>query len=129
MKVFSIASAAALMLMSNAAAAGETKRCLLEYTCANINACQTPKSGKGLEFEYEILAEDKLRLNLGRNGLPVLNLRRISQDLMTAYGWDPTRSTSYTFSVFGDGMVAYTTHSFVGRGVSLTGFGRCEVNG
>ncbi|EEE38577.1 hypothetical protein RKLH11_2419 [Rhodobacteraceae bacterium KLH11] len=31
--------------------------------------------------------------------------------------------------MFADGIVAYTTHVFVGKGISLTGLGRCEVNG
>ncbi|MES0827327.1 hypothetical protein [Ruegeria sp. SCP11] len=46
---------------------------------------------------------------------------------MTAHGSDETRSASYTFSIFADGIVAYTTHTFVGKGISLTALGRCDV--
>ena len=100
----------------------------MDYTCANIAACQSTKTGLGVAFKFEILPDNQLRLDLGNGELPLLQVEQVSEDLMTAYGWDSTRSASYSFSLFADGIVAYTTHVFVGKGISLTGLGRCETN-
>ncbi|WP_170413261.1 hypothetical protein [Ruegeria atlantica] len=81
-----------------------------------------------MDFEFEKLDSDRLRIDLGGRGLPHLKVVQVSEDLMTAHGWDEDRSASYTFSVFADGIVAYTTHVFTGKGISLTGLGRCKVN-
>lgn len=118
-----------LSAVTSAVAAQEVTKCKLEYTCANIDTCQSTKTGQGVDFEFEILPDNELRLGLGDGGLPLLKVQHVTDDLMTAHGWDSTRSASYTFSLFADGIVAYTTHVFVGKGISLTGLGRCEVNG
>ena len=116
-----------LLLACGAASAQETTKCKFEFTCANTHPCQTTKTDLGVNFEYKILPESQLRIDLGDGDLPVLKIVRVSEDLTTAHGWDATRSAAYTFSVFADDIVAYTTHTFVGKGISLTAFGRCEL--
>ncbi len=120
--------AAVLSAVTGASAAQEVTKCKLEYTCANINACQSTKTGHGVDFTFALLPDNELRLDLGGDELPLLKVQQVTDDLMTAHGWDSDRSASYTFSLFADGIVAYTTHAFVGKGISLTGLGSCEVN-
>ncbi|NOD75403.1 MULTISPECIES: hypothetical protein [unclassified Ruegeria] len=123
-----LALMAVLSANTGAATAQDVTRCKLEYTCVNVDACQTTKTGLGVDFDFVTLPDNQLRFDLGDDSLPLLKVQQVTDDLMTAHGWDSDRSASYTFSLFADGIVAYTTHVFVGKGISLTGLGRCEVN-
>ncbi|WP_299660388.1 hypothetical protein [uncultured Ruegeria sp.] len=120
-------SSMALALAPVQLIAGELTKCTFEYTCAKTRPCQTTKTGDGVDFADEKLPGNQLRIDLGDDGLPLLNVVQVSDDLTTAYGWSEDRSASYTFSAFSDGIVAYTTHVFTGIGISLTALGRCEV--
>ena len=125
----SVGCAVLFALAGGMGSAQEISKCRFDYTCANITPCQPAKAGQGDGFELEMLSNENVRLDLGGKELPLLKAQKVSDDLMTAHGWDTARSTSYTLSLFADGMVAYTTHTFVGQGVSLTSLGRCEETG
>lgn len=101
-----LSSSVILALAATQSLAQDVTKCTLEFTCANTRPCQSTKTGVGVNFEFEKLPDNRLRFDLGDGGPPLLNVVQVSDDLMTAYGWNEDRSAFYTFSVFSDGIVA-----------------------
>ncbi|GGH17930.1 hypothetical protein SAMN05444007_11741 [Cribrihabitans marinus] len=112
-----------ILLSGGMGLAGEVTKCVMDYTCVNTAPCKpTP-----MEFEFETLPDNELRLDLGGESVPILKVMEASTDLMSAHGLNREKPTAYAFSLFSDGMFAYSTHTFVDQGVSLTSLGHCEV--